>query len=196
MVDPENVVALLSTAEPEGGRSSVASRIEKRVQLLRKWKKEGVPQDRLNALPASLREAAQWDDQQHEIQPIRSPNDFTTTHPDWGRSVSEIKELLDALNSRRQLPKRKKSAGTAAASTRKEVQELKILLSRVTSQWHMARSAATAARDELEYEKALSADLKDEAGRLQAQLDQKDSELAALRRRLREADGKPHLAGA
>ena len=194
MSERVSVVSLLSTPDGEERASSVASRVAKRVEILRKWKAEGVPQDRLSTLPVSLRDAAKWLDEEYGIEPIVSPNEFTTTHRGWGGSVAEIQRLLEALNTRHQAPRRKNSASVEAATSRKEVQELKILLSRVTSQWHMARSKLTKLGDELEYLRALNADATGESGRLQALLDEKERELADLRRLLRQSGDKPRIA--
>jgi hypothetical protein len=187
MSDADGDAGNRDSGSDSGGRpTKVEDRVKRRVKLLEKWTAEGVPQDRLRTLPTSLRDAREWDDIELGIEPISSPNEFTTTHPGWGSSVAKIGALLRGLHARNRPPQRKKSSRQEATDSRGEVDRLTILLQRVTSQWHSARQAATKAAADAEYHEAVSEDLK-------GQLARKEEDLANVRRAMHTLEAVPRL---
>jgi hypothetical protein len=117
----------------------------------------------------------------HGIRLIPSPNSFTTTHKDYGDAVIVVQELKDQLylgdlaakpvdNSHRISPKQQTIDGQTFT-----IKSLRDERHTILANWHLARQEAQDA-----------AHLKDEVGRLTKMLDQKDREIADLRRRLSE----------
>lgn len=93
----------------------IALQIEKRLDVLSRWFKNGVPEG--YALPSSLNKVREWNDQELGIEKIGSPSSFTTGHKAYGRLVTKISKVLIKLNA----PTKKKKQTNPA----KQLQQLK-----------------------------------------------------------------------
>ncbi|QND70211.1 hypothetical protein [Tardiphaga robiniae] len=159
------------------------SEIERRLSVLQEWKANGIPPEYV--LPQSLTEARQWNVPKLGIQPIASPNSFTKGHPEHGKLVSKIAELLTFLNN--------KYEGAVSGVTRPTVRDqvkaektgkLKDMLASaedqltmVAGQWYAERKVAQTVKRDL-------TDAKLELASLHERLAEKDTEIADLKRRL------------
>lgn len=127
------IVAIESKAKHQ----SIAERIDRRLDLLRSWRHDGIPQNK--QVPRNLKEARVWQDAELGIVPISSPNEFTTTHQLHGNDVREIASLLTALRRPTTRPKvkgRSKKSGSHEKFDRKAFDRQ---LGRVVSQWQTER---------------------------------------------------------
>lgn len=114
---------------------TVEKRIERRLEVLREWLSAGVPAGK--TIPRSLNETRLWYDNELGIDPIKSPNEFTTTHPNHGRLVRDIAGLLTALLERYKRPKRSKPRPTEVAMFDRRAFDN--ALTAAVSQWHSER---------------------------------------------------------
>lgn len=160
-------------------RPSVENRIERRLEVLREWLREGIPAGKL--IPKSLAEARAWGDAELGIVAIVSPNEFTTTHPTFGARVRDIAGLLTVL--------RKKFKQPASVSPRSGDRTLKFdrsalerQLAAVVSQWH-------AERDQRQQEKGRADSAEFRSVLLLKELEKKDELIADLRRQLASKQG-------
>ncbi|MFZ1224624.1 MAG: hypothetical protein WAR01_15455, partial [Dokdonella sp.] len=94
MTKRDKVGDLVARSDNTNRKKSVRDRVLQRKKILTTWMKEGVPDNKRSELPRSLRQAADWSDDELGIHRIKSPNDFTKTHPVWGKQVSEIASLI------------------------------------------------------------------------------------------------------
>lgn len=154
---------------------SVRDRIERRLEVLRLWLKEGVPQGKL--VPASLTAAREWHDEELGIWPIKSPNDFTKTRSPYGKQVTDIAGLLTLLRERYTKAAVKKAARKLAAVSKFDRQAHDRQLASVTSQWHSERSARLQEKERADAAQARSVQLLEENTKL-------ESLIADLRRQL------------
>lgn len=123
-------------SDPKGKHQSIAERIDRRRDLLRSWRRDGVPKNK--QVPRNLKEARIWRDAELGIVPISSPNEFTTTHHLHGSLVREIAGLLTALQrpTRQKVKDRKKKPGSLEKFDRKAFdRQLEV----VVSQWQTER---------------------------------------------------------
>jgi len=157
-------------------RGSVADRVRRRLELLRGWNVEGVSAAYLDKLPTSLREVAKWEDRELGIWPIASPNDFTTRHRTWGKSVLEIETLIRQIAGR-YIRKAGGRPNNVAGTTSTEGKILLGQLEDAVSRWHAERESAAAAR-----EKCVSAEGR--VARLMRELGEKDALISELRKRI------------
>jgi hypothetical protein len=164
----------------------VAERVELRFNLLHSWSKNGIPLEYIARLPRSLRGVADWDDESIGMLPIRSPNDFTTTHKMWGERVAEIDRLLKSLRLRTTKPQKKKSSRETQLEHQRKIKLLEMSLQTVTSQWHTARAQAQDAKSKVAYQLAVSADLRE-------QLAEANRVISNLRKSLRALQAVPRL---
>lgn len=162
--------------EPGVPKGSVRDRVQRRLELLRLWEKQGLPPNYVACLPHSLRKIAQWSDVDLGVYPILSPNDFSTQHPVWGESVREIQSCLVRLSSRTSSAVRKKT-GVVASNTRNDLQAVERLLADTISRWHSVREELLRERD-----RANSAEAR--CARMSLQCQDKDALIAELRRKL------------
>lgn len=163
-----------SLAQPQ----TVAYRIERRLVVLRSWLADGMPMGK--KFPSSLNAARLWDDEEIGMQPIRSPNDFTTTHSEHGRSVKEIGYLLTALALRYDRPT---GQFVRPAPVRKfDRAEFDRVLEKAVSQWH-------AERDQRLLEQRRASDENTRSTCLLEENAEKDRLIAELRRQLNAQNG-------
>ena len=135
MNSPNSAVTDL-VAETGVNRQSVESRIARRLEVLRQWLREGVPAGK--TVPKNLKAARIWDDQELGIEPIASPNEFTTTHHLHGRSVSDVGKLLTELKNLFGKPQ-EKPISAAAKVAKFDRNAFDRLLEDAVSQWHSER---------------------------------------------------------
>lgn len=129
-------LAVVAT-ESKVRNQSIAERIARRLDLLRSWRRDGIPQNK--QVPKNLKEARIWQDAELGIASISSPNEFTTTHQLHGNDVREIASLLTALRRPTTRPKvkgRPKKSGSQEKFDRKAFDRQ---LERVASQWQTER---------------------------------------------------------
>ena len=161
-------------------QASVERRIERRLEVLREWVREGVPAGK--TFPASLTGARNWNDPELDIFSVRSPNDFTTTHPLYGSRIRDIAGLLTVLVKRYKhaaTAATKRSANAAAKFDRKAFDKQ---LENVMSQWHTERDQRLHEKRRADAADARSAMLTDENA-------QKDGIIADLRRQITSSKG-------
>jgi hypothetical protein len=159
---------------------SVQDRVRQRVVVLRQWLDQGIPTGRLGTVPRSLRGARVWEDAEFLIRKIGSPNDFTVTHRTWGREVQEIARLIAALHAKYRRPNQK--APTSVAAKKADTEARDSVMRNVVSQWHTERAKVV----------ELTARAASEIARcrlLQQECDQRDREIADLRRQLMKKRG-------
>lgn len=168
-----NVVDLV--ALDRDSRPSVKVRIERRLEVLRGWLKNGVPTG--HSVPKSLTVARRWENEALGIQPIVSPNEFTTTHPYHGKLVRELSSLLTELSKRNSgfagIP-----ATLAAPPVNKfDERARKQQLENLTSQWHTERQVSVRQRKRADSLAARNS-------KLQTEIDAKDRLIEELRSHL------------
>lgn len=150
-------------------------RVERKRDLLNKWLIEGVPHNYLETLPTSLNAARVWTIPELGIQPIGSPNSFTTTHVDVGEEVKAISDLVRKLQSKLLTPKRNKKISALRPTI--SAKDIEKTMSALVSQWHAARNDALHWK-----EQAVRAQKHRDIAR--EELKARDAEIAELRRRL------------
>jgi len=119
-------------------RQTVEQRIERRLEVLRKWLRDGVPAG--ESIPASLKAARVWENAELGILPIASPNEFTTTHHLHGSRVRDIGGLLTELRKRFDRPTVASSPRSSAAAAKFDRKAFERQLEAAVSQWHVERS--------------------------------------------------------
>lgn len=160
-------VVVDALADPRRG-TSVEQRIQARIDLLKVWFSDGIPAGLRQSLPNSLTQLRAWKLEEHGIEPIGSPNDFTKTHPRYGTLVSEAQEALTRLL------KKYPASGTALRRRAKAKPNVDTRpdYEKLVSNYHMERDQRLAAE-----KRAMMADLRTR---------QAEEELAALRRKIAE----------
>jgi hypothetical protein len=116
----------------------IADRVLRKKDILQEWITNGIPKDRSDC-PRSLNQARLWDDPQSGIYAIRSPNEFTTGHPQWGEDVKKIGECIRTLTRRYARPKKREVRQATA-----QIGVTKITSGReshLVAQWHAEREA-------------------------------------------------------
>lgn len=141
--DPSAVIDLLA---PTGTKpQTVQERIERRLVVLRGWLKDGIPPGKV--IPGSLTAARKWDDPELEIQKISSPNEFTTTHPQHRKLVTDVAGLLTALKKRYARPTTSSRAQKPAPTEKFDRSAFDRQLAAATSQWHSERAQRIQEKD-------------------------------------------------
>jgi len=161
---------------PMGGfkKQSVEQRIDRRVEVLRDWLRNGIPSGK--TIPRSLTAARCWEDADLEIAPIVSPNEFTTTHVVFGNKVRDIGGLLTEL--KRKFGRPPKSSNKYTDNSAKfDRDEYEASLDNVASQWHSYR-------DRLNDEKKRADAAEARCSLLDEESAEKDRIIAELRRKL------------
>lgn len=125
---------IVGAAAPKS--QTIGQRIERRLEILRHWLRDGIPAGK--AIPRSLNAARLWEDAGLDIQPIKSPNEFTTTHHEHGQSVRDIAGLLTALRNRYGRPV-KPLASRPASAAQFDRRAFDRALEAAVSQWHTER---------------------------------------------------------
>lgn len=115
---------------------TVEQRIERRLEVLREWLRNGVPVGR--SIPKNLKAVRIWEESELRIQPIASPNEFTTTHRLHGPLIRDIAGILTELKKRYKQPARAQpKASTSVEKFDRKAFERQ--LEAVVSQWHSER---------------------------------------------------------
>lgn len=161
-------------ARAHKGRPSVEQRIDRRLEVLREWLNEGVAAGK--NIPRGLNAVRKWHDSQLGIEPIASPNDFTTTHPVYGSRVRDIAGLLTALKKKFD-SRSAKSSEASSPAVKFDRKEADRQLQAAVSQWHSERHASQRYQQQAESAAAHNV-------LLQAELNQKDQLIADLRSKL------------
>ena len=174
MNGPQSTIADL-VAESELKRQTVQQRIERRLEVLQEWLREGIPADK--TVPKSLKAVRVWNDVELGVLPIVSPNEFTTTHKLHGKLVRDVADLLNALKSR--FGKAKKQLPTPPPTTTAKFDRKAFdrLLEAAVSQWHSERDQRLDEKKRAEAAEMRSIMLLEENK-------QKDKLIADLRRQL------------
>jgi len=167
----------------ETDRSSLKLRIERRVEVLREWKKTGIPDGQL--LPLSLTELREWNDPALGIQRISSPNSFTKSHPQHGAAIRKAADLLAELHekfrqpvpSRRVHQKSKQQLVDRAEELSEDLIAADERLLKTVEQWLSEKSAASDAKGRIE-------SLQRKVDEQKEKLTERESEIAELRRQL------------
>lgn len=162
-------VTVVATPRPQ----TVEKRIERRLEVLREWLSTGVPAGK--TIPSSLNKARLWHDNELGIEPIKSPNEFTTTHNDHGRLVRDIAGLLTALQERYKRPQRPKPRSAEVATFDRSAFDN--ALAAAVSQWHGERDERLHEKKRADSAQLRSVMLLDENA-------EKDRLIADLRRQL------------
>lgn len=168
-----NVTDLVAGAASR--RQSVEQRIERRLDVLREWLRDGVPAG--ESVPANLKAARVWENAELGIVPIASPNEFTTTHHLHGNRVRDIAGLLTELRKRFDRPAGKSSTRSSAAAARFDRKAFDRQLEAAVSQWHSERDRRLHEKRRADAAEARSVLLLEENAR-------KDALIADLQRRL------------
>lgn len=154
---------------------TIEQRIERRLQILREWLREGVPAGK--AIPKNLKAARIWEDAELGIFPIGSPNEFTTTHDLFGRQVRDIAELLTSLHKRFGKPVGPSAPGPVAPVSKFDRRASERQLQAAVSQWQAERDQRLQEKKRADTAEARSVLLLEENK-------QKDQLIADLRRQL------------
>lgn len=162
-------------AEQATSRTTVKQRIERRLEVLREWHREGVPAGK--HFPRSLTEARLWEDVELDIMPIASPNEFTTTHPLHGRLIKDVAGLLTELKKRFDRPSKSRLKKSSAAMAKYDAKAAEKQLEAAVSQWHTERDLRLNEKKRVDSAEARSSLLLEENA-------QKDELIADLHRRL------------
>ncbi|MDF3382558.1 MULTISPECIES: hypothetical protein [unclassified Sulfitobacter] len=118
-------------------RQTVGARIERRLEVLQSWLREGVPADK--AIPKSLTAVRLWDDPELGIESIRSPNEFTKTHHTYGDRVREVAVLLSELRRESGSSAKAGAGRTSRALPSFDKRAFERQLEATVSQWHSER---------------------------------------------------------
>lgn len=169
-------VKVVDTLDQGSTRPTVKERIERRIDLLESWFRDGVPAGYRQGIPTSLTKLRTWQLEEYGILPIGSPNEFTKTHPQFGGFVSKAEDALNRLL--RKYPKAPKAS--RRASTVNPIQgEPRPDYEKIVSQYHVERHARLAA------EKLAATEIQRRAF--------VENELAALKRSHAEGAGAANL---
>lgn len=167
-------------AERATSRTTVKQRIERRLEVLREWHREGIPSGK--HFPRSLTDARLWEDADLNIMPIASPNEFTTTHHLHGRLIQDVAALLTELKKRFDRPSKTRLKKSSAAAAKYDTKASEQQLEAAVSQWHTERDLRLNEKKRVESAEARSYLLLEENA-------QKDELIADLNRRLSEHQG-------
>ena len=159
---------------------SVKQRIERRLEVLRGWLKEGIPPGKV--LPPSLTAAREWHDPELGIQRISSPNEFTTTHPQNRKLVVDVAGLLTQLRKRYSRPTPTSPSRRSAPTDKFDHRAFERQLAAVTSQWHSERAQRIQEKNRADAAQAVSVTLLEENTQM-------EKLIADLRRQLATSKG-------
>ncbi len=161
-------------------RQTVEQRIEKKLEVLREWLRDGVPVG--ESIPTSLKAARVWESAELGILPIASPNEFTTTHHLHGNKVRDIGSLLTELRKRFDRPASASPTRSSTTATRFDRKAFDRQLAAAVSKWHAERDQRLHEKRRADAAEARSVMLLEENA-------QKDSIIADLQRQLASRDG-------
>lgn len=121
----------------EDRHQTIERRIERRLEVLRSWLRDGVPEGK--CAPRNLKQARLWKDPDLNILPIASPNEFTTTHHLHGALVQDVARLLTALRHACIAPASRPRQQPPASLHKFDRRAFDRQLAAVVSQWHEER---------------------------------------------------------
>ena len=176
MTDPNPLVTDL-LAETGSGRRTVEQRIERRLEVLREWLRDGIPVG--ESIPRSLNAARLWENVELGILPIASPNEFTTTHHLHGGRVRDIGGLLTELRKRFDRPTGRSSTRSTSAAAKFDRKAFDRQLEAAVSQWHAERDRRLHERRRADAAEARSVLLLEENARKDALIADLQHQLAA-----------------
>jgi hypothetical protein len=169
-----SVVDLITEADSKK-RQTVEERIERRLDVLREWLRDGIPAGKI--VPKSLNAARTWNDPEIGIMPIASPNEFTSTHNLHGNLVRDVAGLLTALKKRLDKPQYTVKSPSIASASKFDRKSFDRQLEVAVSQWHAERDQHLQEKRRADAAEARNIVLLDENKR-------KDEVIADLRRQL------------
>ena len=161
-------------------RQTVKQRIERRLEVLRAWLREGIPAGK--AIPKNLTAVRLWEDADLRISPIVSPNEFTTTHHLHGPLVYDTAGLLTSLKRRYDRPGSSSQARATDIPAKFDRRAHERELASAISQWQALREKQLSEKSRADGAEARSYLLLEENA-------QKDELIADLRRQLTESGG-------
>lgn len=129
--------ALLDRGQGASKLQTVEQRIERRLEVLREWLRSGVPVGR--SIPKNLKAVRLWEDVGLRVQPIASPNEFTTTHRLHGPLIRDIAGILTELKKRYKQPAARSRLRTLVSTEKFDRKAFERQLEAVVSQWHSER---------------------------------------------------------
>ncbi|WP_419830334.1 hypothetical protein [Methylobacterium sp.] len=156
-------------------RQTIEQRLERRLEVLREWHREGIPAGK--TIPKDLKAARTWEDPDLGILSIGSPNEFTSTHHVHGPRVKDIAALLTALKKRFGRPVTKSMAQGSEIATKFDRRAFDRQVEAMVSQWHTERDLRLQEKRRADAAEARSIMLLEENA-------QKDDLIADLRRQL------------
>lgn len=159
----------------KGSNVSVKDRIERRLEVLRLWLKDGVPQGK--PIPASLTAAREWRDEELGILPISSPNEFTKTRSPYRKQVADIAGLLTQLHSKYAKSVNKRTAGSSPSESKFDRNAFDRQLAAAAAQWHSERAARLQEKERADAAQARAIQLLEDNAKM-------ESLVADLRRQL------------
>lgn len=133
---------VVDTLDQGSSRPTVKERIERRIDLLESWFRDGVPAGYRQGIPTSLTKLRTWRLEEYGILPIGSPNEFTKTHPHFGGLVGTAEEALNRLLKK--YPKAPKAPRRASTVIGPDV-ERRPDYEKIVGQYHEERHARLAA---------------------------------------------------
>lgn len=154
---------------------SVLEKIERRIEVLRIWLEDGIPEGK--SFPRSLTQARLWEDLDSNITSIASPNEFTTTHTRHGRSVRDVAQLIDALKNRYDKPDSKSRKISKTVVEKFDRRRFDQQIEKAVSQWHEERDKHLQQKRRADSAEARSNLLLEENA-------QKDEQIADLKQKL------------
>lgn len=130
-------------ASESSSRPSVETRVQTRLEVLKRWQKDGLPFGA--KIPDSLTAVRLWHDPDLKILRISSPNEFTRNHPRFGEQIREIDSILATLKVRYETPGAEDPPKQTPRESRLDPEALEKQLQSAASQWHTERSKRQAA---------------------------------------------------
>jgi hypothetical protein len=178
-VQHSDVVDLVSVTSP-AKLPSVAQRIERRIELLTQWLRNGIPPGK--TVPPSLNKAREWHDETLGILPIGSATDFASTNKIHGQRIKDFDKLRREVLERYAPPPGTKKSGNRRRSRPPSAKKVDRTISALhitaaVSQWHSERDQRLA-----EQARAVSAEAR--SVQLLKENAEKDVLVADLRRQL------------
>lgn len=142
----------MTTGSNSNRRSHTQSILERKVEVLREFVREGLPKDYL--FPTSINKLRTWSDPSRGVEVIGSPQ---TTNPRLAphniHLVDEANELIDALKRQKRTPRRQTPPLISQIQAlRDEMKIDKALVGRLTSQLNEALHSLDISRRELRSE--------------------------------------------
>lgn len=122
----------------------VETRVERKLQYLRDVLNKVLFVDDWENFPRSSTAYREFADETLGLVRIRRPNDFVTSHPQWGAKITEINELLEEISRRypARKPKQPEPAlGVQLTKSNVEVKDLRKQLSALSGEITLVRKS-------------------------------------------------------